>query len=115
MALNHELHRARRTLPARGRRPRPAIASTRCPAARLKPGLLRVAEGGVAIATEVWALPPEAFGRFVAGIPAPLGIGTLRLADGTHPKGFLVEPEALTGAKDMSKYGGWRAYMASRG
>ena len=80
-----------------------------------KPGLLRVAEGGVAIATEVWALTPKAFGRFVAAIPSPLGIGTLNLADGTHPKGFLVEPEALTGAKDVSNHGGWRAYMASRG
>ena len=80
-----------------------------------KPGLLRVAEGGVAIETEVWALTPKAFGRFVAAIPSPLGIGTLNLADGTHPKGFLVEPEALTGAKDVSNHGGWRAYMASRG
>ncbi len=51
----------------------------------------------------------------MAAIPSPLGIGTLNLADGTHPKGFLVEPEALAGAKDVSNHGGWRAYMASRG
>ncbi len=79
-----------------------------------RPGLLRVADGaGAAIATEVWALPPEGFGRFVAGIPAPLGIGTVRLADGTAPKGFLVEPEGLAGAQDISALGGWRAYIAS--
>ncbi|MGZ5842877.1 MAG: allophanate hydrolase, partial [Xanthobacteraceae bacterium] len=60
-----------------------------------KPGLLRVAHGqGAAIAVEVWALPAEAFGRFVAAIPAPLGIGTLTLADGRGVKGFLVESEA---------------------
>lgn len=79
-----------------------------------RPGLLRVAEGeGGAIATEVWALSPEGFGRFVSGIPAPLGIGTLRLADATTPKGFLCEPIALEGAQDVSAHGGWRAYIAS--
>lgn len=79
-----------------------------------RPGLLRVSEGqGHAIAVEVWALPPAGFGTFVAGVPAPLCIGTLRLADGTTPKGFLVEPEGLKGASDISHFGGWRAYIAS--
>jgi allophanate hydrolase len=79
-----------------------------------RPGLLRVADGaGAPVATEVWALPPEGFGRFVAGIPSPLGVGTVRLADGTAPKGFLVEPEGLAGAEDISRFGGWRAYMSS--
>lgn len=79
-----------------------------------RPGLLRVVEGqGHAIAVEVWALPPAGFGTFVAGVPAPLCIGTLRLADGTTPKGFLVEPEGLKGASEISHFGGWRAYIAS--
>jgi allophanate hydrolase len=79
-----------------------------------RPGLLRIADGsGLPVQAEVWALPPEGFGRFVAGIPAPLGIGTVRLADGTAPKGFLVEPEGLNGAEDISRFGGWRAYIAS--
>lgn len=80
-----------------------------------RPGLLRVAEGeGAAIETEVWALPAAGFGTFVAGIPAPLGIGTIRLADGTRPKGFLVEPEGVREAEDISGLGGWRAYLARR-
>jgi allophanate hydrolase len=80
-----------------------------------RPGLMRVAAGeGVAIATEVWALSAEGFGSFVAGIPAPLGIGTTRLADGTSPKGFIVEAEGIKGATDVSSFGGWRAYIASR-
>jgi allophanate hydrolase len=79
-----------------------------------RPGLLRVADDtGSPVLTEVWALPPDGFGRFVQGIPSPLGIGTLRLADGTTPKGFLVEPEGLAGAEDISRFGGWRAYIAS--
>ncbi len=79
-----------------------------------RPGLLRVAPGaGHAIATEIWAMPADGFGRFVAGIPAPLCIGTLRLADGSTPKGFLVEPEGLHGAQEISAFGGWRAFIAS--
>jgi allophanate hydrolase len=79
-----------------------------------RPGLLRVADGtGSPVQTEVWALPPDGFGRFVQGIPSPLGIGTLRLADGTTPKGFVVEPEGLLGAEDISRFGGWRAYITS--
>jgi allophanate hydrolase len=79
-----------------------------------RPGLLRVAAGtGAAIATEVWTLPSDGFGRFVAGVPSPLGIGTLNLADGTTPKGFLVETEGLVSAEDISTFGGWRAFLAS--
>jgi allophanate hydrolase len=78
-----------------------------------KPGMLRVAPGeGAAIVLEVWALAPAAFGRFVAAIPQPLSIGTLTLADGAQVKGFLVEPAALDGARDITAFGGWRAYIA---
>jgi allophanate hydrolase len=80
-----------------------------------KPGLLRVAPGtGAAIEIEIWALPAELFGRFVAAVPAPLSIGTIRLADGRTVQGFLVESEALAGARDISSFGGWRAYLAER-
>ncbi len=77
-----------------------------------KPGLLRVADGsGGPLAVEVWSLDPAGFGQFVAAIPSPLGIGTIRLADGTSAKGFLVEAEAVRGAEDITRYGGWRAYL----
>jgi allophanate hydrolase len=79
-----------------------------------KPGLIRVAaHSGSSIDVEVWQLTPAAFGKFVAAIPAPLGIGTIVLADGTSAKGFLVEPVAITHAEDISHYGGWRNYMAA--
>jgi len=80
-----------------------------------KPGLLRVADGGGAsIKAEVWTLDPAAFGAFVSRIPSPLGIGTIRLEDGGAVKGFLVEAEAVKGAEDISRFGGWRAYLKSR-
>jgi allophanate hydrolase len=77
-----------------------------------RPGLLRVEAGdGLPIKTEVWALSAAAFGAFVAAVPAPLSIGTIRLADGTTPKGFLVETQATLGARDISSFGGWRAFV----
>ncbi len=79
-----------------------------------KPGLLRVAPTeGAAILTEVWALPAVALGAFAAQIPTPLGLGRVRLADGSTPLGFLVEAEATHGAEDISRFGGWRAFQAS--
>jgi allophanate hydrolase len=78
-----------------------------------KPGMLRVEAGkGSPIELEVWALSAAAFGNFVAAIPPPLSIGTIRLADGRGVKGFIAEPAALSGARDISAFGGWRAYMA---
>jgi allophanate hydrolase len=80
-----------------------------------KPGMLRVTQGdGSSIKLELWALSAAAFGKFVAAIPPPLGIGTIRLADGRGVKGFVVEPVAVNGARDISSFGGWRAFMAEK-
>ncbi|BBC03588.1 allophanate hydrolase [Bradyrhizobium elkanii] len=80
-----------------------------------KPGMLRIEAGaGASIKLELWAMSPAAFGTFVAAIPPPLSIGTIRLADGRQAKGFIVEPAAIHGASDISSYGGWRAFMAER-
>ena len=77
-----------------------------------KPGLERVRRGeGASIEVEVWSLPERQFAQFVAAIPAPLGIGTILLADGTAPKGFLVESVAVDSAEDISSFGGWRSYV----
>ncbi len=76
-----------------------------------RPGMVRVAEGGP-IAVEVWALPRTAFGDFIAGIPSPLSIGTVELADGTRPKGFLCEPAGVVGAEDVTAIGDWRKVIA---
>jgi allophanate hydrolase len=80
-----------------------------------KPGLIREAgPGGGAIDVEVWGLAPATFAQFVAAIPQPLGIGRIELSDGEKIQGFLCESWALEGAEDITQFGGWRAYMASR-
>ncbi|MFO1313284.1 MAG: allophanate hydrolase [Burkholderiales bacterium] len=112
MPLNHELvaHGARLVRSVR------TSARYRLHALRTtppKPGLVR-GDTGHAIEAEVWEMSATAFGRFVAAIPPPLGIGTLELEDGTLVKGFLCEPFAIRDAEDISQYGGWRRYVAAR-
>jgi allophanate hydrolase len=77
-----------------------------------RPGMVRVAEGGAAIELEVWELPASTFGSFVDGIPAPLGIGKVVLADGRQVPGFVCEGVATEGALDITHLGGWRAHLA---
>jgi allophanate hydrolase len=78
-----------------------------------KPGMLRVEAGtGASIELEIWALPAASFGKFVAAIPPPLSVGTVRLKDGRGVKGFLVEAADINGAREISAFGGWRAFMA---
>jgi allophanate hydrolase len=80
-----------------------------------RPGLVRVANGGVSIALEVWSLSAMQFGDFVTEIPAPLGIGTIELADGSTVQGFVCESYATATARDITSFGGWRAYLKSLG
>ncbi|HEY0833374.1 MAG TPA: allophanate hydrolase [Azospirillum sp.] len=77
-----------------------------------KPGLVRDPAGAGGIELEVWELDDAAFGRFVAEVPAPMTIGTVVLEDGTPVKGFLCEPIALQGAEDITRFGGWRRWLA---
>ncbi|HUV99399.1 MAG TPA: allophanate hydrolase [Gallionella sp.] len=78
-----------------------------------RPGLVRAANGetGSAIEVEVWEMAAREFGSFVAGIPAPLGIGTLTLADGSQAMGFICEQYAVAGAEDITRFGGWHSYL----
>jgi allophanate hydrolase len=78
-----------------------------------RPGLVRTRDGGASIELEVWSLPRGRLGSFVTEIPAPLGIGTVTLEDGSSVQGFLCESYATADAKDITTFGGWRAYLKS--
>ncbi len=86
-----------------------ALANTTPP----KPGLVKAMTAGGPIEVELWDVPLDRFGAFVAEIPSPLGIGSLELADGRVVKGFICEPIGLQGARDITAFGSWRAYLAS--
>ena len=78
-----------------------------------KPGLIFDVRGAGGIEVEIWEMSEAAFGSFVALIPPPLGIGSLALSDGTIVKGFLCEAYAVEGAKNITSFGGWRAWLAN--
>lgn len=114
LALNHQLAELGATF-VRAARTAPdyrlyALPGTVPP----KPGLVR-APGfvGPGLAVEIWSLDAAAFGRFAARIPSPLGIGRVALADGTETSGFLCEAHAVEGATEITRFGGWRGYLAA--
>jgi len=78
-----------------------------------RPGLMRVASGGARLEIELWALPAERLGSFLADIPAPLCIGKVETQNGACVAGFICEGYAAAGAADITEFGGWRAYLRS--
>lgn len=78
------------------------------------PGMVRVAEGGVAVAVEVWAVPPAGLASILLKEPAGLSIGKVQLASGDEILGVLAEPILCVGQREISGFGGWRAYCGSR-
>ncbi|WP_428645261.1 allophanate hydrolase [Roseibium sp.] len=80
-----------------------------------RPGLVRgEAASGGQIELEIWALPVDQVGSFLVGIPAPLGLGTLVLADGRSVTGFMCEAAGIKGAEDITSLGSWRKFVAGQ-
>jgi len=108
LPLNHQLKaRGGRFIRAAFTRP-----SYRLYALGNRPGMLRAAEGA-ALAGEVWALPTASLGALLSSVPPPLGFGTVELQDGPC-LGFLVENAGIAGAPDITRFGGWRAWLEAR-
>ncbi len=78
-----------------------------------RPGLVRDVDHGAAINVEIWSMPVENPGKFLLGIPAPLGLGRVELADNSYVTGFICEPSAISTATDITHYGGWIDYIKS--
>ncbi|RJS46165.1 allophanate hydrolase [Nocardioides cavernaquae] len=83
--------------------PRPGV--TRLPAAQ--------AGAPSALEVEVWSLPAAALSGFQATIAPPLGLGQVDLDDGTRLLGFLCSADGVDAVRDITTYGGWRAWRAS--
>lgn len=81
-----------------------------------KPGLVYTpGYGGTGIEVEVWAMPEQNVGSFLQAIPPPLGLGTVRLADGSAVKGFVCEPYCVESAREITYLGGWRKFLEKKG
>jgi hypothetical protein len=80
----------------------------------IHPAMQRVASGGAAIALELWEIPPEGLGAILTGEPAGLAVGKVLLEDGAEVLGVLGEAWLCEGAPEITRYGGWRAYLAAK-
>ena len=78
------------------------------------PGMVRVPEGGVAVTVEVWAVPPAGLASILMKEPPGLSIGKVSLVSGAEVLGVLAEPILCAGQREITEFGGWRAYIASR-
>ena len=78
------------------------------------PAMIRVLQGGVAVAVEVWRIPETGFAQLLIGEPPGLCIGKVQLADGEETLGVLGEPALCEGQREITRYGGWRAYILVR-
>lgn len=78
------------------------------------PAMIRVSAGGVAIVVEVWAISPAGLASVLLKEPPGLCVGKVKLADGSEVLGVLAEPALCEGQKEITSFGGWRAYLARR-
>ena len=78
-----------------------------------KPGLEHVGDDGVSIAGELRDLSPAALATFLADLPVPMTLGPVELADGSWVVGFGCEAAAARKGRDISDFGGWRAWIAA--
>ena len=78
------------------------------------PAMMRVTSGGAAIAVEVWSVPAAALAQILVNEPDGLTIGKATLADGSTVLAVLGEPAVCEGRKEISSFGGWRSYIATR-
>ena len=79
------------------------------------PAMVRVAQGGAAIAVEVWDVPTAGLTEILLAEPRGLCVGKVLLADGEETLGVLGEPVLCEGQREITQYGGWRAYVAGKG
>lgn len=78
------------------------------------PAMQRVVTGGAAIALEVWAVPPTGVATILLKEPPGLCIGLVSLADGRSVLGVLGEAYLCATGMEITHFGGWRAYIASK-
>ncbi len=78
------------------------------------PGMYRVREGGVSVAVEIWVVPPAGLASILLKEPAGLSIGKAKLIHGEEVLGVLAEPILCEGQREITAFGGWRAYLAQK-
>lgn len=79
-----------------------------------KPGIVKSEDEGASVEVELWSLSYEALGKFLSGIPSPLGLGQISMENGSQVTGFICEPYIIPHSSDITSYKGWRYYKRSK-
>jgi hypothetical protein len=80
------------------------------------PAMIHVTDGtGRTVNVEVWAVPLEGLAGLLEDEPPGLAIGKVRLDDGSVVLGVLGESVLVEGQREITGYGGWRAYVEAEG
>ena len=74
------------------------------------PGMFRVNKGGISVPGEFYRLPDEVWVAVEAGEPPGLYKGPVELDDGRWVDGILFPEEMTAGHREITSWGGWRAY-----
>jgi hypothetical protein len=77
------------------------------------PGMIRTRGPSGAVALELWSVPPDGLAGILIREPAGLAIGKVLLDDGREALGVLAEAWLTEGEREITEYGGWRAYTAA--
>ena len=79
------------------------------------PAMLRTPGEGTSVALEIWDVPVTGLANILLAEPPGLSIGKVVLRDGSIVLGVLGEPFLCEGQREITQYGGWRGYIASKG
>ena len=77
----------------------------------IHPAMMKVTEGGAAIAVEIWSVPPAGLAKILLQEPPGLCIGKVRLDNGSEVLGVVGESICCENGKEITQYGGWRNYI----
>ena len=76
--------------------------------------MLRTPGQGTRVALELWEVPLDGLAKILSSEPPGLTIGKVQLKDGSVVLGVLGEPFVCEGQREITAFGGWRAYVATR-
>jgi carbamate kinase len=80
------------------------------------PAMIHVTDdSGTAVKVEVWAVPRQRLAGLLESEPPDLAIGKVRLDDDSTVLCVVGESAAVQGQRDITEYGGWRAYVEAEG
>jgi hypothetical protein len=77
------------------------------------PAMLRTPGAGTRIALEIWEVPLAGLATILQNEPPGLSIGKVVLQDGSIVLGVLGEPFLCEGQREITAFGGWRAYTSA--